>query len=87
MNSIIWLSAGVAAGAIASSVLNLNAARAFVVSAIVGVVGVIYGGDAIAPPFGGNIGSAGTLTPFAVLVGSISAIACLKILGVVFAPP
>jgi uncharacterized membrane protein YeaQ/YmgE (transglycosylase-associated protein family) len=87
MNVIIWLSAGAAAGWIASSILDLNAARAVIVSMIVGVVGAVFGGDAVAPPFGGSIGSPGVVTPFGVLVASISAIACLKIMGVLFAPP
>ena len=87
MNVIIWLSAGAAAGWIASSILDLNAARAVIVSMIVGVVGAVFGGDAVAPPFGGSIGSPGVVTPFGVLVASISVIACLKIMGVLFAPP
>jgi hypothetical protein len=88
MNVTIWLSAGAAAGWIASSILGLNAARAFIVSLIVGAVGTVFGGDAIAPPFSGSsIGTAAVLTPFAVLVASIAAIACLKILGIVLAPP
>jgi uncharacterized membrane protein YeaQ/YmgE (transglycosylase-associated protein family) len=87
MNVIIWLSAGAAAGWIASSILDLTAARAVIVSAIVGVVGVVYGGDALAPPYGGTVGSPGVFTPFAVLVASTGAIVCLKILGMVFAPP
>jgi uncharacterized membrane protein YeaQ/YmgE (transglycosylase-associated protein family) len=87
MNVIIWLSAGAAAGWIASSILDLNAARTFIVSAIVGVVGAVYGGEALAPPYGGSIGSAGVFTPFAVLVASTGAIVCLKIVGIVFAPP
>ena len=86
MNVMIWLSAGAAAGWIASSILDLNATRAVIVSAIVGVVGAVFGGAAIAPPFGGSIGSAGVFTPFAVLVASISAIACLKIVTIVFRP-
>lgn len=87
MNVIIWLSAGTAAGWIAASILELNGARAFIVSLIVGAVGTVFGGDAIAPPFGGSIGSAAVLTPFAVLVASIAAIACLKIFAIVLAPP
>jgi len=87
MNMTIWLSAGAAAGWIASSILGLNAARAFVVSLIVGAVGTVFGGDAIAPPFAAGIGGSAVITPFAVLVSSIAAIACLKILAIVLSPP
>jgi uncharacterized membrane protein YeaQ/YmgE (transglycosylase-associated protein family) len=87
MNVTIWLSAAAAAGWIACSILDLNTGRAVIVSAIIGVVGAVYGGDAMAPPFSGNIGSTGVLTPFAVLLASIGAIACLKIVDIVFAPP
>ena len=84
MNVIIWLSAGAAAGWIASSILDLNAARAVSVSLIVGAAGMVFGGDALVPPFGGSTASAAVVTPFAVLVASIGAIAGLKIFGIVF---
>jgi uncharacterized membrane protein YeaQ/YmgE (transglycosylase-associated protein family) len=79
MNVMIWLAAGAVAGWIACSILDLNTVRVVIIAAIVGVVGAVYGGEAVAPPFGGSIASAGVLTPFAVLVASIGAIACLKI--------
>jgi uncharacterized membrane protein YeaQ/YmgE (transglycosylase-associated protein family) len=72
VNVIIWLLAGAAAGSIASSILHFNVARAVIVAMILGIVGAVFGGEAIAPQFGGSIGAPGVVTPFGVLVASIS---------------
>lgn len=84
MNSIIWLAAGIAAGGIACSVLDLNAARALSVAAIIGTTGSIFGGDALTSAFPALIGQAVILTPFAVLLASLGALACLKVVGVTY---
>ena len=78
MNVILWLLAGAAAGWISCSLLDLSAARCLVVSTIMGFVGVIFGGDALAPAIGAG-GEASVLSSFAVLVACVSAMGCLKI--------
>ena len=80
MSVLMWLLAAAAAGWLACSVLELNAASSLTVSAVLGIVGLVFGGDALAPAIGGDRG-ANVLSPFAVLVACAGAIGCLKICG------
>ena len=82
MNVLLWLLAGVATAWIACSVLNLAVANTVIVCAIIGIVGVMFGGNAFAPPMGDARG--GVLSPFAVLVASGGGIACLKVVSIVY---
>jgi uncharacterized membrane protein YeaQ/YmgE (transglycosylase-associated protein family) len=79
---LMWLLAGAAAGWIARSVLDLSAASAVTVSIVVGCVGLIFGGDALAPMVRPHRGE-DALSPFAVLVVSIGAIACVKVVSLI----
>jgi uncharacterized membrane protein YeaQ/YmgE (transglycosylase-associated protein family) len=82
MNVLIWLLGGAVAGWITCSVLQLDVARGLTVSTIIGIVGAFFGGNALAPaPALTGFPGASVLSPFAVLVASVSAIACLKIAG------
>jgi uncharacterized membrane protein YeaQ/YmgE (transglycosylase-associated protein family) len=83
MNVFLWLLAGAMAGWIARSVLDLPLARALIVSAIAGTVGAIFGGDALAPVVRLDRGE-NVLSPFAVLVASVGAITCLRIVRAVY---
>lgn len=82
---MMWLLAGAAAGWIARSVLDLPAVSAVIVSIVVGFVGVIFGGDAFAPMVRPDRGE-DVLTPFAVLLVSVGAIACVKVVRMVYRP-
>ena len=83
VNVLLWLLAGVATAWVTCSVLSLGAANTVIVSAIIGIAGVIFGGDALAPAIGSQRGSS-VISPFAVLVVSAGAIGCLKILSIVY---
>ena len=85
MNVLVWLAGGAAAGWITCSFLQLDVARGLTVATIIGIVGVAFGGNALAPAFTG-VGDAGVLNPFAVLVVSVGAIASLKIAALIYKP-
>jgi uncharacterized membrane protein YeaQ/YmgE (transglycosylase-associated protein family) len=84
MNILIWLLAGGAVGWIACSVLNLNAARGLMVSAIIGVLAAFVGGYLLAPAFGVGVDETGGFSAFALLVASASAIAALTIADMLY---
>ena len=83
MNTAIWLLGGAAAGWAACSVLDLHAGRALTISAILGVVGALFGGEAV-PLYGGGVHEAIVRGPFAVLVVSVFSIASLKLTRVFY---
>jgi uncharacterized membrane protein YeaQ/YmgE (transglycosylase-associated protein family) len=83
MNVMMWLLAAALAGSIACSLLNLGVASGVFIAAIIGIVGVSFGGPALGPAIGGGYRS-GMLSPFAVLVVSVSAIGCLKLAHVLY---
>ena len=51
MNMLLWIVAGALTGWVAFSVVGLNQARGPWVSALIGAVGGIIGGKAVAPVF------------------------------------
>jgi uncharacterized membrane protein YeaQ/YmgE (transglycosylase-associated protein family) len=79
----MWLLVGAAAGWMARSVLDLPIVRTLIVSVVIGLVGMIFGGDALAPIVRPERGEA-AFSPFAVLVASVSAIACLKVVRMAY---
>ena len=80
-----WLFAGGAAGWITCSVLDLDARRGLTVSAIIGLVGALFGGEALAPVYGaGGVNETALRGPFAVLVVCVGAIACLKLASIAY---
>ena len=81
-NVLLWLLGGVVTGWITWSFLNLGAANTAFVSAVITIVGLIFGGDALTPAIGGQRAS-GALTPFSVLLASAGGIGCLKVLSLV----
>ena len=83
MSVFMWFVAGAAAAWFAGSVLGLDAARALMVSAIVAIVGVIFGGDALAPAIASH-GGENVLSPFMVLLASVAAIGSVKVAAGVY---
>jgi uncharacterized membrane protein YeaQ/YmgE (transglycosylase-associated protein family) len=82
VNIFMWLLVGAAAGWMARSVLDLPVVRTLIVSVVIAIVGMIFGGDALAPIVRPERG--GVLSPFTVLVACVSAIACLKVVRMAF---
>ena len=75
MNVFIWLLAGAAIGWISYSTLHLNAARGLFVSAVISAGGAFFGGHVVAPMFRTS-DMTGGLNGFALIVASVSALAC-----------
>lgn len=84
MDIVVWLLAGCALAWIAFSFLNWNPGRGLVVSAIIGAVAAFFGGNVLAPAFGGAVNEAGGFSPFALVVAAATAIAFLKIADIVY---
>jgi uncharacterized membrane protein YeaQ/YmgE (transglycosylase-associated protein family) len=84
MNLLIWLLAGAAIGWIACSVLNLNAARGLVVSAIIGSIGAYFGGRILAPVFVNGADEAGGFSLLALLIASASAYVVIRIADLLY---
>jgi hypothetical protein len=82
VNVLLWLLGGMAMAWVTCSVLSLGTANTVIVAAIIGIVGVIFGGEAFAPALGGERGS--VLSPFAVLLASVSGMGCLKLVSIVY---
>jgi hypothetical protein len=78
MSVFMWLLAAAAAGWLACAVLDLKAASTLIVSVVLGGVGVVFGGDALAPAIRRE-GGASVLSPFAVLVVCAVAIGFLNV--------
>jgi uncharacterized membrane protein YeaQ/YmgE (transglycosylase-associated protein family) len=78
MNTAIWLLAGAAIGWVAYVYLKANKERGMAISVIIGVLGAAVGGKMLAPVFGTAV-APGDFSPFALLVASATAAACLII--------
>jgi uncharacterized membrane protein YeaQ/YmgE (transglycosylase-associated protein family) len=77
MEIILWVLAGGALGWIGCSYLGCNTERGVAVSALIGVVGALIGGKAIAPLFVQATGPVAGFSPDALLVAAGAAAACL----------
>lgn len=53
MNIVMWILAGATLGWITFAVLGYNAQRGLIVSVVLGAAGGYFGGDLVAPIFGG----------------------------------
>ena len=84
MDVFAWALAGATLAWIAFSFLNWNAGRGLIVSAVIGVGAAFLGGKVLAPAFGGAINEAGGISPFALVVAAVTAIALLKIADIVY---
>jgi uncharacterized membrane protein YeaQ/YmgE (transglycosylase-associated protein family) len=82
MSVVLWLLAGSIAAWITRSLLNLNAGGFLSVAAILGPVGVIFGGEALPPSAAGGVGA--LMRPFAVLVACVGAIAFLYLIRAIY---
>ncbi|MBI4194128.1 MAG: GlsB/YeaQ/YmgE family stress response membrane protein [Betaproteobacteria bacterium] len=79
MNMVMWILAGGILGWLGYTALGANADRGLVVSIIIGMVGGFFGGDILAPMFGGAGANPGDFSPFALFIAAASAAGCLTI--------
>jgi uncharacterized membrane protein YeaQ/YmgE (transglycosylase-associated protein family) len=84
MNTIIWILAGAALAWIAFSYLQLNLSRGLVIAIVIGALSAYVGGSVLAPLFSSAVHAAGEFRPFALLVASATAVACVYISDVVY---
>ena len=84
MDVFAWVLAGGTLAWIAFSLLNWNEGRGLIVSAVIGVGAAFLGGKVLAPAFGGAINEAGGISPFALVVAAVTAIAFLKVADMVY---
>ena len=84
MNLMSCLLVGAAVGWIASSILNLNAARSPLVCAVIGAIGAYFGGRILAPVFVSGADEASGFDLAALLIASASAMVLIKIADVVY---
>jgi uncharacterized membrane protein YeaQ/YmgE (transglycosylase-associated protein family) len=75
---MIWVLAGGLAGWIACSSFRASAGSG-VVSMAAGVLAAFFGGQVVAPLFGGTVLDGGEFSPFALLVAAATAVASLTI--------
>jgi uncharacterized membrane protein YeaQ/YmgE (transglycosylase-associated protein family) len=80
MNAIMWFLVAGAAGWVTCWVLNLSAPRGVIVAVILGSTGTFFGGDV----FGLLLVRPAAVTPFALLLAAVGAIAGLKIAEIVY---
>ena len=84
MNVIMWFVAAGAAGWVACSLADLNAARGLVASGLIGTVGIVFGGDPTGVVFA-EAGHVVTLrNSFTVLLVSVVVLACVSVARAVF---
>lgn len=83
MDVVVWLLAGTTLAWIGFSFLDWNAERGLFVSIVIGVGAAFLGGTVLAPAFGGAVNEAGGISPFALVVAAVTAIAFLKIADIV----
>ena len=83
MDVFVWLLAGCTLAWIAFSFLKWNPGRGLLISAIIGAAAAFLGGSVLAPAFGGAINEVGGISPFALVVAAVTAIAFLKIADMV----
>jgi len=83
MEIFVWVLAGGALAWVAFSFLDWNPERGLIVSAIIGAVAAFFGGNVLAPALGGAVSEAGGISPFALVVAAVTAIAFLKIADMV----
>jgi uncharacterized membrane protein YeaQ/YmgE (transglycosylase-associated protein family) len=84
MNTILWILAGGALAWIAFSYLQYNLSRGLVIAIVIGALSAYVGGSVLAPLFSNAAHAAGEFRPFALLVASASAAACVYICDVVY---
>jgi len=77
MDLILWILAGGALGWIGCSHLGFNAERGVAVSVVIGAVGALIGGKAIAPMFMAATATPNGFSPDALLFAAVAAVACL----------
>ena len=82
MNLMLCLLVGAAVGWIASSVLNLNAARSRLASTVIGAIGAYFGGRILAPVFAARTDETVGFDLAALLIASVSALVVIKIADV-----
>jgi uncharacterized membrane protein YeaQ/YmgE (transglycosylase-associated protein family) len=82
MNFIMWLTAGGALGWIAYSMLDMNEGRGLIVSAIIGALAALFGGNVLAPLFATPLPTS-DLSGSALTVACLSAMASLKVADLV----
>lgn len=79
MSVLLWFVAAGAAGWIACSLADLNAARGFAIAGLIGTVGVLFGSAPAGVVFAPVDGLATLHSPFAVLLGSVLALGGLRV--------
>ena len=84
MDIFVWLLAGGVVGWIAFSFLDWNPSRGLIVSAIIGVGAAYFGGSVLSPVLGGGINEAGGISPSALVIAAVAAVAFLKIADMVY---
>lgn len=84
MNTVIWLLAGGVLAWIAFVTLRMNNARGLIVSIVIGGMSAYFGGNVLAPLFGSASAVPGDFAPFALLIASATAGACLLISDMVY---
>jgi len=71
--------AGGLVGFISLVALKLNLARGVVACVTIGMIAAFFGGHMLAPLFGAPMEQTGEFNPFALVVATASALACLTI--------
>lgn len=83
MDIVTWILAGAVVGWISFSLLRFNFKRGFVFSLIIGIVGSLLGGAALAPLLETVPVNAGEINPFSIFTASATALALLTITDMV----
>jgi uncharacterized membrane protein YeaQ/YmgE (transglycosylase-associated protein family) len=79
METLVWIGAGAALGWVSYAVLGFNEQRGLVMSAVIGAVGAMIGGKAIAPIFVTAPVAGAGLSADALLFAVAAAAACLAL--------
>ena len=79
MNVVMWVLAGGIAGWVGFKYIGANENRGMMISIFIGMVGGFFGGNVLAPMFGGTAPVPGAISTFALVMAAIGAAACLFI--------
>jgi uncharacterized membrane protein YeaQ/YmgE (transglycosylase-associated protein family) len=79
MNVVMWVLAGGFAGWVGFKYIGANENRGMMISIFIGMVGGFFGGNVLAPMFGGAAPAPGAISTFALVMAAVGAAACLFI--------
>jgi uncharacterized membrane protein YeaQ/YmgE (transglycosylase-associated protein family) len=75
----MWVLAGGIAGWVGFKFIGANENHGMMISIFIGVVGGFFGGNVLAPMFGGAAPVQGAINTFALVMAAIAAVTCLFI--------